>query len=91
MEDKVIQIPTPPSYAFQKELINRQNQHIHISNNKYQQNCKSKPIAGKFWSKHALDFPLKQDKVKENYQLLHHHLNYGPREKYKSPILDSHK
>ncbi|XP_038117122.1 uncharacterized protein LOC119769255 isoform X1 [Culex quinquefasciatus] len=84
------EVPKPPaivSYAFEKEIINRANAHIRVTDS-FMPDVRRVPIAIKFWSKYDSTSEEAQRKlanVHKYVELLEKNITEGPREKYQEP------
>ncbi|XP_055633442.1 uncharacterized protein LOC129773813 [Toxorhynchites rutilus septentrionalis] len=84
------ELPKPPaivSYAFEKEVINKQNTHIRVTDH-FLPNLNRVPIAIKFWSKYdstTVEAQSRLDSFDKYFKLLEKNIAEGPREKYREP------
>ncbi|XP_055608448.1 uncharacterized protein LOC129755811 [Uranotaenia lowii] len=75
------------SFAFQKEIINRQNAHIRMTDN-FMPNVKRAPIAVKFWSKYdsaSVEAKSSLANFDKYFRLLEKSYQEGPKEKHCEP------
>ncbi|XP_050099228.1 uncharacterized protein LOC126579722 [Anopheles aquasalis] len=83
--------PATVSYAFEKELINRQNRHIRLYDS-FLPSLKRVPIAIKFWSKYDSTAAGRASGL-PNFDrycaLVEKTIAEGPRDRYPEPITES--
>ncbi|XP_049547098.1 uncharacterized protein LOC125958011 [Anopheles darlingi] len=83
--------PVTVSYAFEKELINRQNRHIRLYDS-FLPSLKRVPIAIKFWSKYDSTAAGRASGL-PNFDrycaLVEKQIAEGPRDRYPEPITES--
>ncbi|XP_058063254.1 uncharacterized protein LOC131213261 [Anopheles bellator] len=90
-EDSPSRPPAIVSYAFEKELINRQNRHIRLYDS-FLPSLKRVPIAIKFWSKYdstAAGRASGMPNFDRYCALVEKTIAEGPRERYPEPVTES--
>lgn len=90
------EVPKPPaivSYAFEKEVINKQNAYINVTDH-FMPNLNRVPIAIKFWSKYDSTTAAAQSGLAnfdKYFKLLEKNIAEGPKEKFQEPRTENQR
>lgn len=90
------EVPKPPaivSYAFEKEVINKQNRYSHVTDH-FMPNVNRAPIAIKFWSKYDSTTAAAQSGLAnfdKYFKLLEKNIAEGPKEKFQEPRTENQR